>query len=142
MVVRCLRDHSEIAATCLRDRSEIAARSQRSSIPSQDAHGFAGQKCSAQSLLVAHDNWLEAGLVEKLKVRFPRTSSDFATCERCVNTLVLMEEAVRVEIKVVVEELMEDHDVRETTAEVAMQPFSCRNGGVRRSRARPTLAAV
>ena len=35
----------------------------------QDAYAFSGQKCSAQSMLIAHENWLEAGIVEKLKAR-------------------------------------------------------------------------
>mmetsp|Transcript_9644 Transcript_9644/g.13502 ORF Transcript_9644/g.13502 Transcript_9644/m.13502 type:complete len:563 (+) Transcript_9644:145-1833(+) len=32
----------------------------------QDAYAFSGQKCSAQSLLFVHENWVKAGLFEKL----------------------------------------------------------------------------
>ena len=34
----------------------------------QDAYACSGQKCSAQSLLVAHDNWVNAGIFEKLRL--------------------------------------------------------------------------
>lgn len=33
----------------------------------QDAYACAGQKCSAQSILFAHENWEEAGLFEKMR---------------------------------------------------------------------------
>jgi 1-pyrroline-5-carboxylate dehydrogenase len=33
----------------------------------QDAYAFSGQKCSAQSLLFVHENWAEAGLLERLR---------------------------------------------------------------------------
>eukprot|EP00922_Rhytidocystis_sp_ex-Travisia-forbesii_P050532 GHVS01075089.1.p1 GENE.GHVS01075089.1~~GHVS01075089.1.p1 ORF type:complete len:264 (+),score=11.05 GHVS01075089.1:69-860(+) len=33
----------------------------------QDAYAMSGQKCSAQSLLAAHTNWFQAGLVERLE---------------------------------------------------------------------------
>jgi len=33
----------------------------------QDAYACSGQKCSAQSIAFVHDNWMKAGLVEKLK---------------------------------------------------------------------------
>ena len=32
----------------------------------QDAYAASGQKCSAQSMLIAHENWMERGVVEKL----------------------------------------------------------------------------
>ena len=32
----------------------------------QDAYAYSGQKCSAQSVLFAHGNWVQAGLFEKL----------------------------------------------------------------------------
>ncbi|KIY97867.1 1-pyrroline-5-carboxylate dehydrogenase [Monoraphidium neglectum] len=35
----------------------------------QDAYACSGQKCSAQSMLFAHNNWVKAGLLEKLKSR-------------------------------------------------------------------------
>lgn len=34
----------------------------------QDAYAYSGQKCSAQSILFAHDNWVQAGLEARLKV--------------------------------------------------------------------------
>jgi 1-pyrroline-5-carboxylate dehydrogenase len=33
----------------------------------QDAYASQGQKCSAQSIMFAHDNWEKAGLLEKIK---------------------------------------------------------------------------
>ena len=33
----------------------------------QDAYAASGQKCSAQSLLFAHENWVEAGIFEEIK---------------------------------------------------------------------------
>lgn len=33
----------------------------------QDAYANCGQKCSATSILIAHKNWITAGLVERLK---------------------------------------------------------------------------
>ncbi|KAL2622513.1 hypothetical protein R1flu_002718 [Riccia fluitans] len=33
----------------------------------QDAYACSGQKCSAQSILFMHENWVKAGLVDKLK---------------------------------------------------------------------------
>lgn len=33
----------------------------------QDAYAFSGQKCSAQSILIMHENWEKAGLVDKLR---------------------------------------------------------------------------
>ena len=33
----------------------------------QDAYACSGQKCSAQSMLLVHENWVEAGLFNKLK---------------------------------------------------------------------------
>lgn len=35
----------------------------------QDAYACSGQKCSAQSIMFAHSNWVKAGLLDKLKVR-------------------------------------------------------------------------
>ena len=40
----------------------------------QDAYAFSGQKCSAQSMLIAHDNWMGAGIVEKLAERAGKRS--------------------------------------------------------------------
>lgn len=34
----------------------------------QDAYAYSGQKCSAQSILFAHENWVKAGLEARLKV--------------------------------------------------------------------------
>lgn len=33
----------------------------------QDAYAFSGQKCSAQSMLLAHENWMQAGIVDRLR---------------------------------------------------------------------------
>lgn len=33
----------------------------------QDAYAFSGQKCSAQSILFMHENWVKAGIEGKLK---------------------------------------------------------------------------
>ena len=35
----------------------------------QDAYALSGQKCSAQSMLFAHKNWMDAGIVEKMAAR-------------------------------------------------------------------------
>lgn len=35
----------------------------------QDAYACSGQKCSAQSLLLAHDSWVTAGLLDRLAAR-------------------------------------------------------------------------
>ncbi|GMH32423.1 hypothetical protein BSKO_00257 [Bryopsis sp. KO-2023] len=35
----------------------------------QDAYAFSGQKCSAQSILFAHENWVNAGLFDAIKNR-------------------------------------------------------------------------
>jgi 1-pyrroline-5-carboxylate dehydrogenase len=31
----------------------------------QDAYAFSGQKCSAQSILFIHENWMEAGIIDR-----------------------------------------------------------------------------
>ena len=33
----------------------------------QDAYAASGQKCSAQSILFAHNNWVKAGILDKIK---------------------------------------------------------------------------
>lgn len=33
----------------------------------QDAYACTGQKCSAQSILFVHENWKEAGILEKIQ---------------------------------------------------------------------------
>ncbi len=35
----------------------------------QDAYAYSGQKCSAQSIVFAHENWVAAGIEPRLKVR-------------------------------------------------------------------------
>ena len=35
----------------------------------QDAYAATGQKCSAQSILFAHENWVKAGIYDKLKAQ-------------------------------------------------------------------------
>ena len=45
----------------------------------QDAYAFSGQKCSAQSMLVAHDNWIATGIVERLAEKAAKRSLDDLT---------------------------------------------------------------
>ena len=33
----------------------------------QDAYAYSGQKCYAQSVLFAHENWVQAGFLDKIK---------------------------------------------------------------------------
>lgn len=40
----------------------------------QDAYAISGQKCSAQSMVIMHENWVKAGLIEKLKELASRRS--------------------------------------------------------------------
>jgi len=45
----------------------------------QDAYGASGQKCSAQSMLIAHENWMELGIVEKLAAQAAKRNLDELT---------------------------------------------------------------
>ena len=45
----------------------------------QDAYGASGQKCSAQSMLIAHENWMELGIVDKLAAQAGKRSLDDLT---------------------------------------------------------------
>jgi len=45
----------------------------------QDAYACSGQKCSAESMLFAHENWIKAGLVQKLKDLASRRNIDDLT---------------------------------------------------------------
>jgi 1-pyrroline-5-carboxylate dehydrogenase len=45
----------------------------------QDAYGASGQKCSAQSMLIAHENWMELGIVDKLAQQAGKRSLDGLT---------------------------------------------------------------
>lgn len=40
----------------------------------QDAYAYSGQKCSAQSVLFVHKNWVRAGFLDKIKVLAERRS--------------------------------------------------------------------
>lgn len=40
----------------------------------QDAYAYSGQKCSAQSALFAHSNWVKAGFLDKIKALATRRS--------------------------------------------------------------------
>jgi len=40
----------------------------------QDAYSATGQKCSAQSMLIAHENWMELGIVDKLAAQAAKRS--------------------------------------------------------------------
>jgi len=42
----------------------------------QDAYACSGQKCSAQSIAFMHDNWVKAGLVEKMAANASRRKLD------------------------------------------------------------------
>jgi len=41
-----------------------------------DSYGYTGQKCSAQSMMFAHPNWVKAGLFEKLEQMAKRRTLD------------------------------------------------------------------
>lgn len=45
----------------------------------QDAYAYSGQKCSAQSCLFMHKNWVDAGLEEKIKALAARRNLDELT---------------------------------------------------------------
>mmetsp|Transcript_9904 Transcript_9904/g.8439 ORF Transcript_9904/g.8439 Transcript_9904/m.8439 type:complete len:309 (+) Transcript_9904:237-1163(+) len=45
----------------------------------QDAYAASGQKCSAQSILFAHEKWVKAGLIQKLKDLAARRKLDDGT---------------------------------------------------------------
>lgn len=40
----------------------------------QDAYAFSGQKCSAQSALFVHKNWVKAGILDQIKTLASRRS--------------------------------------------------------------------
>lgn len=44
-----------------------------------DAYAFGGQKCSAQSAMFAHSNWVKAGLLQKMEAQAARRSLDNLT---------------------------------------------------------------
>ena len=41
----------------------------------QDAYAYSGQKCSAQSALFVHKNWVQAGFLDKIKALAQRRST-------------------------------------------------------------------
>merc|ERR1719433_2224214 len=44
-----------------------------------DSYGYTGQKCSAQSFLFAHENWVRAGFFERIRqLAARRTLDDFS----------------------------------------------------------------
>ena len=45
----------------------------------QTAYATQGQKCSAQSIMFVHDNWKEAGFLEKIKANAAKRSLDDLT---------------------------------------------------------------
>jgi 1-pyrroline-5-carboxylate dehydrogenase len=46
-------------------------------VSDQDAYACSGQKCSAQSMLIAHSNWIKAGLLQRIQtIASKRTLSD------------------------------------------------------------------
>lgn len=46
----------------------------------EDAFACSGQKCSAQSILFAHENWVKAGFLDKIKVLAARRKLEDRTC--------------------------------------------------------------
>jgi 1-pyrroline-5-carboxylate dehydrogenase len=46
----------------------------------QDAYAISGQKCSAQSILFAHENWVKVGLFDKMKDLAARRKLEDLTC--------------------------------------------------------------
>jgi len=46
----------------------------------QDAYAFSGQKCSAQSMLIAHENWTAAGIFDRLGAAASQRSLSDLTC--------------------------------------------------------------
>lgn len=46
----------------------------------QDAFSCSGQKCSAQSILIAHENWMNAGIIEKIQALAARRKLEDKTC--------------------------------------------------------------
>ena len=45
----------------------------------QDAYAFSGQKCSAQSMLLVHENWMKVGVIDKLAARAGQRSLEDMT---------------------------------------------------------------
>jgi 1-pyrroline-5-carboxylate dehydrogenase len=43
-------------------------------VSDQDAYALSGQKCSAQSIVFAHENWVKAGFFDKIKERAEKRS--------------------------------------------------------------------
>ena len=43
-------------------------------VSDQDAYAFSGQKCSAQRVLLAHSNWIQAGIIDKITALAQRRS--------------------------------------------------------------------
>jgi len=43
-------------------------------VSDQDSYNYGGQKCSAQSIIFAHENWMKAGFVDKIKALAERRS--------------------------------------------------------------------
>eukprot|EP00920_Eleutheroschizon_duboscqi_P001958 GHVT01005087.1.p1 GENE.GHVT01005087.1~~GHVT01005087.1.p1 ORF type:complete len:443 (+),score=27.87 GHVT01005087.1:524-1852(+) len=46
----------------------------------QDAYALSGQKCSAQSLVAVHENWMKLGLVDRMRTLASRRSFNDLTC--------------------------------------------------------------
>lgn len=45
----------------------------------QDAYAASGQKCSAQSIVFVHNNWIKAGFIDKIKTLAARRKLDDLT---------------------------------------------------------------
>lgn len=48
-------------------------------VSDQDAYAASGQKCSAQSIVFVHENWLKAGFIENIKELAARRKLDDLT---------------------------------------------------------------
>jgi 1-pyrroline-5-carboxylate dehydrogenase len=48
-------------------------------VSDQDAYAASGQKCSAQSILFAHENWVKAGIIDKIATLAKRRKLDDLT---------------------------------------------------------------
>lgn len=48
-------------------------------VSDQDAYAASGQKCSAQSIVFAHENWVKAGFIDKIATLAKRRKIDDLT---------------------------------------------------------------
>jgi len=48
-------------------------------VSDQDAYAYSGQKCSTQSAIFIHENWVKAGFIEKIDALASRRNYDDMT---------------------------------------------------------------